>query len=533
MYKSKGVPSMRVKDALQLPIMNETKLVAGEQGLNNQIKWVTIVEVLEDIERIQSGEFLITTGFELLKDQTRLDTFHTLLRSSSVSGVAIYTSFYMTEIPESFIQAANENDLPLIEIPVDINFSEITRAILEQIVNRQAHVLAHSERIHSELSNLILNDQSLNEVTKRLAQLTAAQIMIYNEFYEMIYTNDDFFATDNSESTSTEHFMQTIDNHASEYLLESFKKESKDNIYYQDRIFTIYPIIAKQECFGWIVMLKRHDDWIELDDIAIERAAVVYAMEFLKKQAIEETHLRMQSNLLDDLMSGNYQNDQLIIDQALKLQYDVTLPQNVFHLTFKQSEKIDIQMIDRLYKITERLLIGKNKQHIIQAKLQSVIILAHATGNSSKDRRKQARRFAKELLQEWRYYFPKTNLLIGIGNDYDSINLLRKSAREARYAALLYKIVNKDSQIIHYNDLGMYDLLLEMHRKGINLQHIYEDSINELINDNDREIDFIETLDVYLNHNQSIQRASEQLFIHRHTLRYRLNQIEKITGLSF
>src|SRR5690625_3155733 len=275
--------------------------------------------------------------------------------------------------------------------------------------------------------------------------------------------NDDHLTT-NDQPTSTDHFQKTIDSRASEYLLESFKKESKDNIYYQDRIFTIYPIIAKQECFGWIVMLKRHDDWIELDDIAIERAAVVYAMEFLKKQAIEETELSIQSNLLDDLMRGNYQNDQLIIDQALKLQYDVTVPQNVFHLTFKQSGKIDIQMIDRLYKITERLLLGKNKRYMIQAKLQSVIVLTHAIGPSAKDRRQRARRFAKELLQEWNYYFPKTNLLIGIGNDYDAINHLRKSAREARYAALLYKIVDQNAQIIHYEDLGMYDLLLEMRR---------------------------------------------------------------------
>src|SRR5699024_6219408 len=113
-------------------------------------------------ERIQKGEFLITTGFNLMKDKTRFNNFHELLRSSSVAAVAIYTSFYMSEIPKSFINAANENNLPLIEIPIDINFSEITRAILEQIVNKQSHVLAHSERIHDELSNLILNDQSLN-----------------------------------------------------------------------------------------------------------------------------------------------------------------------------------------------------------------------------------------------------------------------------------------------------------------------------------------------------------------------------------
>src|SRR5690625_7962462 len=97
-------------------------------------------------------------------------------------------------------------------------------------------------------------------------------------------------------------------------------------------------------------------------------------MEFLKKQAVEETKLRIQSNLLEDIFSRNYVNGQLIIDQGLKLNYNFTLMQSVFHFTFKQNKKIDIQLVDRLYHITEQILIQKYKPHIIQSKLHYRIL---------------------------------------------------------------------------------------------------------------------------------------------------------------
>src|SRR5699024_12744522 len=100
------------------------------------------------------------------------------------------TSFYMESIPESFIMYANEHHLPLIEIPVDINFSEITKAVLEQLVNRQTRLLEQSENIHRELTNYVLNDQSLTEVTKRLAQITYTNIYIYNQESDIIYSHN-------------------------------------------------------------------------------------------------------------------------------------------------------------------------------------------------------------------------------------------------------------------------------------------------------------------------------------------------------
>lgn len=520
--------AISIHKALQLPVMKKTRLVAGHKGIENNIKWVTIVEVLEDIGRLQYGEFLITTGFGLLENEERMEAFHRLLKSKLLSGIAIYTSFYMKEIPASFIDLAEQNDLPLIEIPTDINFSEITKAILEQIVNNQMHLLEQSENIHRELTNLILNDQSLTDVTLRLSQLTEANILIYNEFYDIIYANqkDEFPA--NKTIISVNGRQVNISKH----LLASLEKEATVNETIEQHIFTIYPIIAKQSCYGWIVMIKLEESWQELDDIAIEQAAPIYAMEFLKKQAIEETHLRIQSNFLDDIFSQNYISERNMIDHGLKLNYDLSLQQAVFHLAFKNSETIDDNLIDRLYHLTEQILVQKKKQHLIQSKLHSIIFLTNVTGETKEDKYKYCISLADDILKNWHYYFPNVELVIGIGTDYNQVDDLEKSAREARYAFRLCDLISTEAQIVHYQDLGMYDLLLKMRRNGIHLTSIYKDHISGLLSETDKEIDLIETLDSYFKNNQSIQKAAAELYIHRHTLRYRLNQIEVKTGLD-
>lgn len=512
--------------------MTKTKLIAGESGLHNHIKWVTVIEIVEDIDRLQQGEFLITTGFELLEDEEKLNSFHLLLKANLLSGVAIYTSFYMTEIPASFIKLANKHQLPLIEIPIDINFSDITKEILAQLVNQQAYVLAQSEKIHHELTKLVLNDHSLTEVTKRLAQLTSSKIVIYNEFYEIIYHNNDSHPAEPHSFTNTQLMLDGKEIELSKYLLRSLDRETKENINLEKNIITIYPIIAKQSCFGWIVLLKEKAYWKEMDDIAIGRASTIYAMEFLKKQAVEEARMRVQSNLLEDIFNKNYTNEQLIIEQAMKLDYDITKTQCVFHITFQQTKEVDIHLLDRLYYLIENLLMQKNKPHIIQAKPQSIILLTNVTGQTEKKQNRHLTQIASALLEEWRFHFPKHPLIIGIGKSYDTLPQISVSAQQAKYAVTLYPLINEQLQMMHYEHLGMYDLLINMMHNGIPLESIFQDKISSLLSDNEREINLLETLYIYFKNNQNIQKASEQLYIHRHTLRYRLKQVEQKTNLN-
>lgn len=144
--------SITIAEALQLPAMKQARLVAGEKGIHNRIKWVTIVEVLEDFTRLQEGEFLITTGYGLQENGERLASVIDKLVEQKLSGLAVHTGFYLNEIPAVWLHAADHLGFPIIEIPRQYNFSTVTKAMLEQIINRQTEMMERDNFLEELLS---------------------------------------------------------------------------------------------------------------------------------------------------------------------------------------------------------------------------------------------------------------------------------------------------------------------------------------------------------------------------------------------
>lgn len=168
----------------------------------------------------------------------------------------------------------------------------------------------------------------------------------------------------------------------------------------------------------------------------------------------------------------------------------------------------------------------------LHTKFDSLLLLTNVLGNNKQEISEHCFQLATEIKKQWIYFFPSNSLKIGIGKHYNSISLFSQSAWEAQYTVRLSDLIANQSRIIHYDDLGMYDLLLKTKESGIDLSTLYSDNLGHLIPTSHKRMDLIETLDVYLMNNQNIQIASDQLFIHRHILRYRLNQTEIRTGLD-
>ncbi|MBB6453368.1 purine catabolism regulator [Salirhabdus euzebyi] len=527
--------AITVQEALQLPIMQKTTLIAGHKGLAKEIKWVTIVEVLEDINRLQQGEFLITTGFGLVENQEKQDTFTKLLSIEKLSGVAIYKDFYLEEIPEAFIDAANKNNLPIIEIPSEINFSMITRAILEQIVYNQMQLLEYSLHVHKQLTKMVLENKDLNEITNTLSTLTSSTILITNEMKSMklfVNQNKDLTVQNSSIVKIMEHELPIWN------LLEDCErnKASLQRILHGYKI-AVYPIIANNHFYGSIVSIKLSDTWNEMDDIAIEHASTVYAIELLKNEAVEETKLRFQGDFLEEeIIHGNGTNESLILSQGAKIGYDFSLPQVFYYLTFKhlQEEEKELQvLLKKLFQTLTELFNQKNKGFLVRSRLDSLMLLTSVSGQNDEERQKNSFAIAEEIVKQWNYFFSDHPIIIGIGKCYEDMTKLYKSASEAKLAITLSNLITPTDSIIHFNDLGMYELLINMKDSGINLEAFYKDNIGKLIEQSKQGLDLLETLDVYLKNNQNMTTTASELFIHRHTLKYRLEQIEAKTGLQF
>ncbi|WP_017381653.1 PucR family transcriptional regulator [Paenisporosarcina sp. TG-14] len=525
--------AISIEEAMALPIMKETRLVAGQDGLSNLIKWVTIVEVLEDINRLQEGEFLITTGFGLLESDDKKEKFIQLLGQKKLSGVAMYTGFYLPEIPESLITVANEHNLPLIEISTDINFSKITKAILEQIINNQMQLLEDSLSIHKELTRLVLENKGAKEITTTLANLTDAAIIVYNDIQTI-----ENIVTKNITLNILAKTGLNID--GEEFNLKD-KLESSSKLRIPSHFHTlnyhvsIYPIIANNQSYGSIVAIKRSDMWREMDDIAIEHAGTVFAIEALRKVAIEETRLRLQGTFLDEIIDDHITNKAYALEQGKKLGYDLSSSQAFFYLYIQKnkSESSELQSLEsKLFQTVNEVLKNKNQAYMGRAKLDSLMLLVNIVGETDQEKEQNCYWLAKEINKQWLYFFPKDPLIIGIGRCYDGISMLSQSAKEAQLAVSLSGVLIKPNTIVHYKELGTYHLLINMKEAGIDLEKLYSDTLDPLLKHARQGTDLLETLDVYLYNNQNIQITAGELFIHRHTLKYRLNQIETKTGLQ-
>lgn len=522
--------AITIHEALQLPVMSQTKLVAGLDGLHNIIKWVTIVEVIDDSNRLQEGEFLITTGFDLMHNDQKFAQFLALLADKKLSGVALYTGFYISEIPESFIQAANKADLPLIEIPTEINFSMITKEILQQIVNKQFKMLEHSVDIHKEFTQLVLLNEGIQAITDSLSRLTKGSVILFDQ--DLGLTSGSLLHEEVRIIDRDKLFVQST-----EFLLAPDQLSPQTIPMDGGYTAQLHPVIANRINCGWILTIKEQEEWKEIDQIAIEHASTVYAIEFLRHKAIADTEIRLQGEFLDQILQYNFTGTAEAIERGKKLGLDLTLDQVVMLI---QMDRVDHDLEkhnlnETLYRLVSQTVKNNNRQSIARNRTDSCIVLMESplahSGDQSKD---DTIKIARQIYEKWHSIYPKFPLRIGIGSSCDELTRLSQSAKEAHYALILSPLLPANKAIVHYDDLGLYHLLIEMWELGMDLDEFANQHIGPLLSNKrtGQGADLVLTLESYLHNNYTIQQTAAELFVHRHTLKYRLNQIEKKTGLS-
>ena len=103
-----------------------------------------------------------------------------------------------------------------------------------------------------------------------------------------------------------------------------------------------------------------------------------------------------------------------------------------------------------------------------------------------------------------------------------------RSLREARYALQVCRLEGWTSA--GFEDLGTYRLLLSM--TDPDALRAFADSLLGPLDayDRDQHGELLPSLQAFLQHNARWETAAAELFVHRHTLRYRMRKVEELTG---
>ncbi len=118
---------------------------------------------------------------------------------------------------------------------------------------------------------------------------------------------------------------------------------------------------------------------------------------------------------------------------------------------------------------------------------------------------------------------------IAYGNPVGEIKEVSHSYKEARMALDVGKIFFEDQNVIAYSQLGIGRLIYQL---PIPLCKMF---IKEIFTDkspDDFDDETITTINKFFENNLNVSETSRQLYIHRNTLVYRLDKLQKSTGLD-
>ncbi len=531
--------SITVREALELEPLDQGLLVGGRRGLDRVIRWVTIVEVLEDAGRLQEGELLVTTAYELENDLERQRTYIAELAERKLAGVAVLTGFYIKDVPAEMIEQADEYGLPLIQLPPNINFSDITRALLERIVNRQYELMHASESVHRELTELALGDRDLDDITAVVARWTGGWVTVSDSRGERLAEAGESFGD------------------RSATVLAGVRGEFGDTVFEQPREATVVdaetgsaysvlavPVRASDRFFGALTLVKRKGLLQELDRVALGHASTVGALILMRQEAVADESRRLRGDFLDRVLAGTSARDPgAAVEQARRFGCDFTRPHLavVFRMRVaglggrgaaRAVEAVGREAFaarraaaGRLLRVAEEVLVREGRSVLVREREGDVLALIGA------DDPEEPVRLARRVLEHWGAPGPGEGPLVaGLGERADEVSAFALSARQAQDAARLGPLLPGAPLVVQHRDLGVFRLVADMERRRVDLDAAATAALGPLAEDTVRARRMLETLEAYLENDGNLQATAAALFVHRHTLRYRLRRIEELSG---
>lgn len=122
-----------------------------------------------------------------------------------------------------------------------------------------------------------------------------------------------------------------------------------------------------------------------------------------------------------------------------------------------------------------------------------------------------------------------SNVAIAIGSIINDLKNISSSFKEAKMALEVGKIFEENKHIMKYEQLGIGRLIYQL---PSNLCKMFVGEVLKGISINQFDEETLTTVAKFFENNLNVSETSRQLYIHRNTLVYRLDKLQKMTGLD-
>ncbi|MFI8190342.1 PucR family transcriptional regulator [Streptomyces sp. NPDC085946] len=153
---------------------------AGEDRLDVPVRWAHVSELADPVPYMEGGELLLITALKLdAEDPEAMRRYVRRLAGAGVVGIGFAVGVTYEEIPAALVDAAEEEGLPLLEVPRRTPFLAISKAVSAAIAADQYRAVTAGFAAQRELTR-----QALTDGPEGLLAALAAQVDGWAALYD-------------------------------------------------------------------------------------------------------------------------------------------------------------------------------------------------------------------------------------------------------------------------------------------------------------------------------------------------------------
>ncbi len=260
----------------------------------------------------------------------------------------------------------------------------------------------------------------------------------------------------------------------------------------------------------YIVLAKGEDEEIyQIGKIAtfqIQSLLIAYKERYDRDNFIKNL-------LLDNLLLVD------IYSRAKKLHIENDVKRIVYLIeTDVDKELNSVEIIRNIFPI-------KGKDFVTAVDEKTIILVKEL---SDKEGKAEVEKFANEIYNRLIEEI-KNNVLVSVGSIVHDLKNISSSFKEAKMALEVGKIFEENKKVTKYEQLGIGRLIYQLPN---NLCKMFVGEVLDGITMKAFDEETLTTVAKFFENNLNVSETSRQLYIHRNTLVYRLDKLQKMTGLD-
>jgi DNA-binding PucR family transcriptional regulator len=381
-------------------------------------------------------------------------------------------------------------------------------------------VIRNSADLQESLISTLLNDGSLSDIAQRAYEHLQSPVLILDRHLDVVTCRPDTTAVDGllhairvgiSQNTGSDTRYKTVTSGTLRFAFQS--------------------ITAGSEQLGWAVLIDPEVE-DESAQLAITELCVTAALHQTKERAAARALSDKLATLTWDLLEGPDHLRKLALQRAKELKAEIP---SEYCVVVCHVDGIDKPGASGLLTGGE---IEGRRRSVAEAPERlpgcKIVRLTGLRGSelalvvSARDAR--VRDFAQSLTAEITRRVPGSLVCIGLSRPCSDPMLMPAAWKDA-HIALDVARQNRKATIVGFDEVGVAGLLMSI-REGADFHAFVKEALGKLLKEKSpqREV-LLQTLRTFFACNCSQQAAAKELRTHQKTVAYRLDKIERVTGL--